>query len=219
MATHTKIFYASVLLLSFFVVPTVFAVEDEPCESFDNVQIDNSLIAKMLEAAEEGHLYRIKSNSSMMGFCVASPIGMVSGNFQNFKGGIVLEDPSNQTMVSIDTNSLKADGLFVEKMLKGNDFFDVDSFKDILFVSTGFEWLSNHRAVLKGELSIRGVTKPVAFYVEITEVNTESGGSDVILVKATTTVQRSEFGMHSLSAMVSDRVNLCMSVQAERYKT
>jgi polyisoprenoid-binding protein YceI len=216
--TSRKISYLFAFLLSFFMTTSAIASEKELCSAFENAEIDESLIAAMLRAAENDSFYRIKPNSSKMGFCVDGPLGMVTGNFQKFNGGLALEGSGSQTLVSIDTSSLKSDGLLVEGLLKSDEFFDVNNFPDILFVSSGFEWLSDTRAVLNGELSMRGITKPVAFYVEITEVGDELSDSGSILVKATTTVQRSEFGMDSLSSMVSDKVNLCMSVEAEKYR-
>jgi polyisoprenoid-binding protein YceI len=65
---------------------------------------------------------------------------------------------------------------------------------------------------------MHGVTKTVAFYVDLAKVKTEQG-EEVITVKATTTIQRSEFNMHTLSPMVDDRVSLCMTIDAYKYKT
>lgn len=207
------------LLLSLLTIPSAFAFEDALCVPFEHGKVDQSLIAKMLAAAEDGYLYRIKLNSSKMGFHVDSPIGLVTVNFQKFKGAMVLDGLSGQTLVSIETDSLETNGLFIERLLKSNEFFDVEKFPDILFIGSGFEWLSDTRAVLKGKLTMHGLTKSVAFYVEITEVDGDLGDSDTIIVEATTTVQRSEFGMQAFSSLVSDKVNLFMSIEAERYSS
>ena len=220
MAIQNKIIHFSLaLLFSFFSMHSAYAGESELCAPFKNAKVDQSMIAQMLEAAEDGYLYRIKTNSSKMGFCVESPLGMVTGNFQKFQGGIALKEPSNQTLVRIDVNSLESNVQFIENLLKSDKFFNAENFPELVFISSDFEWLSDTRAVLKGELSMHGVTKAVAFYVEITEIDGELGDSDSILVKATTTVQRSEFGMDTLSSVVSDKVNLCMSIEAERYRS
>jgi polyisoprenoid-binding protein YceI len=220
MVFQSKIHYVGVILALFITTSSVFAVEDEDlCEPFEEAAIDQSVIAKMLDAAEDGHLYRIKSDSSKMGFCVDSPIGMVSGNFQSFRGGMALKGQSSDALVSIDAGSLETNGALIESLLKGDEFFDIEKYPELIFVGSGTEWLSDTKAVLKGELSMRGVTKPVAFYVEVTEVDGELGDSETVLIKATTTLLRSEFGMRTLSPMVSDKVNLCMSVEAERYKS
>jgi len=208
------------LVLAFLVTltPQVYAAEDEPCSSFQDAEIDQSLISQMLNAAEDGHLYRVKADSSQMGFCVKSPIGMVSGSFQKFQGGIALKEPDNQTLITVDMTSIETDSALIKDILQGDDFFNIEDFPELTFVSSGFEWLNDTQAVIKGELSLHGITKTVAFYVDITEEDADLDDSDTILVKATTTIQRSQFGIQALSPLVSDKVNLCMSVKAERYK-
>ena len=191
------------------------ADNDELCSPFEDTVVDRSIIANMLKAADDGYLYRIKPESSRMGFCVDSAVGRTHGQFQKFKGGIALEGNTNQTMVKIDLDSLEVDGVFFESIIKGESFFDVDRYPELLFISSGFEWINPTKGVLKGLLTLRGQTREVAFYVEITELNNRQ--DDSILVKATTTVNRSEFGMKSLPSMVNDKVNLCMSVEALRY--
>ena len=62
------------------------------------------------------------------------------------------------------------------------------------------------------------MTKTVAFYVDLKKVKTEQG-EELITVKATTTIQRSEFNMHTLKSMVDDRVSLCMTIDAYKYKS
>lgn len=218
MLMSRNIDFRIMLLVLVIFTPPGYAAEKDPCSLFKNVVIEPSLISQMLTAAEDGHLYRVKTDSSKMGFCVNSQMGMVSGRFQNFQGGIALKEPDNQTLISVDMSSIETDTLFLKDILQSEKFFDIEDFPELVFISSGFEWLNDTRAIIKGDLSIRGVTKPVAFYVEITEVEADLGDSDSILVKATTTIQRSEFGLQALSPLVSDKVNLCLSVKAEKYK-
>lgn len=195
--------------------------EDEAvCAPFKNAQIDQSKLAMMLEAAEDGNLYRIQPDSSNMGFCVNSPLGVIKAKFRDFKGGLALKGANEQSrvMVNIAVDSLQVDSVLVGAMLKGESFFDSEQFPDIVFVSTGFEWITAQKAVFKGDLTMHGVTKTVAFYVDLSKVKTVQG-EEVITVKATTTIQRSEFNMHTLTPMVDDRVSLCMTIDAYKYKT
>lgn len=220
MQIQRKLTRAGILMLSLYLPSPAYSANDEDlCAPFKDAKIDQSLIAQMLNAAEDGYLFQIKNESSKMGFCVDSPVGMVEGSFQQFKGGIALQEPGNRTLVSVDLDSLQTNTPFTEDLLKGDLFFNVKNHPELIFISSGFEWLSETRAILKGELSLNGITRTVAFYVEITELDGDLGDADTILVKATTTVQRSQFNMSNLSPMVSDRVNLCMSVEAERYKS
>jgi len=196
------------------------AEDQAVCAPFKNAQVDQSKLAMMLEAADEGYLYRIKPGSSTMGFCVNSPLGVIKAEFHEFNGGLALKETKKQgsVMVNIAVDSLQVDSAIIGAMLKGESFFDSEQFPDIVFVSTGFEWITAQKAVFKGDLTMHGVTKTVAFYVDLSKVKTVQG-EEVITVKATTTIQRSEFNMYTLNPMVDDRVSLCMTIDAYKYKT
>ncbi len=209
-----------VMLALMLVLPlSVHAKDETLCAPFKNAMIDPGKIAMMLEAAEDGYLYRIRPDSSSMSFCVNSPLGVTKGEFKDFQGGLALKKANEQgrVMVNIAVDSLKVDSRIVGAMLKGDSFFDSEQFPDIIFVSTGFEWITDNKAVFKGDLTMHGVTKSVAFYVDMTNVKTVQG-EEVITVKATTAIQRSEFNMHTLTSMVDDRVSLCMTIDAYKYK-
>lgn len=195
--------------------------EAEVCAPFKDGVVDASIVSKMLAAADDGHLYRINPSSSKVGFCVDSPIGMIEGEFRNFTGGLTFlqENVSTdeQALVMVETASLEADGPFIQGMLKGRKFFDVENYPEILFVSTDFKWVSETEAILLGNLTMHGVTKAVGFHVVLIEDITDDAREQRVMVKATTLIRRSEFGLTALSPMVSDSVNLCMSVDAIKY--
>jgi polyisoprenoid-binding protein YceI len=219
MLRNNRIIYISTMIfLLLFSVQPYAAVDEELCEPFKDTDVDHTLIETMLKSAVDGNLYRIKPNSSRMGFCVESAAGMVKGDFKRFNGGISFKGNDSQSMVAIDVASLNTNVLLIEQLLKSESFLDAEKHPNLVFASTSFEWIDDTNAILKGLLSMRGVTKPVAFYVNLTE-ESELGGSDTIMVKATTTVHRAEFGMDSLSSMVDEKVNLCMSIEAEKYRT
>jgi len=192
--------------------------EVDVCAPFKGGVVDESIVSKMLAAANDGHLYRIKPSSSKVSFCVESPVGLVKGEFKDFAGGLTfLQQTSAEdehALVMVNTASLETDGAFIERMLKGKKFFDVKNYPEMLFVSTGFKWVSDTEAVLQGNLTLHGVTKAVGFHVELIEEPSEHEHEQRILIKATTLIHRSEFGLTALSPMVSDSVNLCMSVDA-----
>lgn len=199
------------------------SAETDVCAPFKDSVVDASVMSRMLAAADQGHLYRIKPSTSRVGFCIDSPIGTIQGQFKEFIGGLTFlhdsDAPDEQALVKVNTASLETDGVFVERMLKGKKFFDVENYPEILFVSTGFRWVSETEAVLLGKLTMHGVTKDVGFHVELVQKpdgNSESG-EESILVRATTLIRRSEFGLTALSPMVSDSVNLCMSVEAVKH--
>jgi polyisoprenoid-binding protein YceI len=199
----------------------VLAEDSDVCSAFRDGKVNSTLLATMLSAAKDGHLYRIEQASSQVGFCVGSKLTTIKGNFKEFQGGMALDPAGNdngQTMVMIKANSLETKGAVVENMIKGEDFFDVKHYPEVLFVSTGFHWTGTDTAVLKGNLTLRGITKPVIFNVRLTSMNgTWANKAEKILVKATTTINRADFGMEKLTTLVDGDVKLCMSVEALKY--
>jgi polyisoprenoid-binding protein YceI len=193
------------------------------CAPFKDGVVAESIISKMLAAADDGHLYQIDPATSKVGFCVNSPVGLVEGEFKDFTGGLTFlqENIANDehALVKVNTASLETKGKFIEGLLKGKKFFDVENFPEMLFVSTDFQWLSKNEAVLIGDLTMHGVTKRVGFHVELINQDAIDSQQQRILVKATTLIRRSEFGLNALSPMVSDAVNLCMSVDAVKYRS
>ena len=108
----------------------------------------------------------------------------------------------------------------LEYLLKSERFFDVENFPEILFVSTGFTWTTDTTGILKGDLTLHGVTRPVTFKVTVLPVKSKGESGEVagkVLVKAGAMIRRSDFGMDTLSRLVDDAVELCMSVEAVRY--
>ena len=203
------------------------AVEPEEtgiCSPFRDGNVDEARVATMLEAAHNGYLYRIKRDSSRIGFCVSSGWTQVKGEFRDFSGGLALVPDDRfttgeeQAMVMIRTASLDTRSEVVEGLIKGESFFDVEHYPEILFVSHGFVWTGSESAQIIGDLTMRGITRQVIFDVTLTPIE-ELGNSTVerMQVKAKTTIQRSDYGMVSMSGLVSDTVTLCMSVEAVRY--
>jgi polyisoprenoid-binding protein YceI len=216
---------AAILILAVFsVLPLQLrADEDRVCAPFRDGVVDNALVSKMLEAAKDGHLYRIRSTNSRIGFCVDSLIGTVEAEFHGFRGGLALRHEvwgdASQMMVMIDADSLDTDASFIENMLKSERFFNAGKFPKILFVSGGLVWDSDTTASLFGNLSMHGVTRPVLFRVELTNViGDRAMHEQEIIVTATAHIRRSDFGMDALSMVVSDWVKLCMRVDALRYE-
>jgi polyisoprenoid-binding protein YceI len=197
------------------------AEEPEVCSPFRDGMVDESLLATMLSAANDGHLYRIQQESSQVGFCVDSKLSQVKGHFHDFQGGITLNSEDNgngQTMVLIKAASLDTEGSIIENTLKSEGFFDVINHPEILFVSNGFQWTGPDTAVIKGDLTMRGIKKPIFFNVTLTSIDTDKvDQAQKILVKATTTINRADFGMEGLASVASNSVQLCMSVEALKY--
>jgi polyisoprenoid-binding protein YceI len=198
------------------------AGEEELCAPFLNGKVDPSRVEAMRAAAKGGHLYRIQPDTSRVGFCVNSEFALVKAEFKDFEGGLTLwpnhRGGKEQAMVLVKTASLDTGGSMIEYMLKGERFFDVENYPEILFVSTGFTWTSDTTGTLKGDLTLHGVTRLVTFKVTLLPIRSkDEKNAGKVLVKAGTTIHRSDFGMDTLSRVINDSVELCMSVEAVRY--
>ena len=219
-----KLILAIVMAVGWLSLAQANSDKNDLCAPFKDGKVDASLLSSMLDAARDGYLYRIETGTSQVGFCVSSKFSRVKGHFHKFNGGIALPPagktaPANQAMIVIEAASLDTDGSLVENMLKGERFFDVEKYPEILFISRGFKWTDNDTATITGDLTVHGVTRQVVFEVTLTPVKDATGGkTHRMTVKASTTILRSQFGMDSMSKLVSDDVTLCMSVEVVRYE-
>ncbi len=212
-----RLLLATLLLVSGF---ANIAAADRFCTPFLNGKVKQSVLDTMLHAAKKGYLYRVQSATSEVKFCIDSKFSHVEGRFKDIEGGIAMQsgiENRGQALLSIDVDSVSASNALVEKVIKSGTFIDVEHYPEILFVSTGFEWLIGTSGVVKGNLTLHGVTRPVTFNVKLSDVKgSKVGNSDTILIKMTVPISRADFGMTKRKLLVSDSVKLCMNVQAKR---
>jgi polyisoprenoid-binding protein YceI len=178
-------------------------------------------VMQAMDMILDGNVYEIQQETSKMEFRVDSPIGDVWASFQDFEGRfLMLNGGRDRALASIDINagSLDTDGGLIGAMLKSENFFDVENFPSMHFVGSSFDWYSARRAVLKGHMTIKNITREVAFFVELVDADVGDSYSDRITVVASTTIRRSAFGIDSLLPAVSDNVNLFMSIDALKRK-
>lgn len=115
---------------------------------------------------------------------------------------------------SISTNNEQRDG-----HLKSDDFFAVASFPKLSFVSTSFEKLNDSAYLLKGNLTIRGNSKPVELAVEYGGTVTDPYGQVKAGFEIGGKISRKEFGLtwsattEAGGVVVSDEVKLHLAVQ------
>lgn len=125
-------------------------------------------------------------------------ISTVTGTFRKFDGTIVKEgNDFNNAKVNfkIDVKSIDTNQAQRDEHLQSGDFFEAEKFPEITFESTSFINQGGSDYKIIGDLTMKGVTKPV-------ELNVEYGGSEDnghgILkhgFEITGTVNRMEFGM------------------------
>lgn len=126
-------------------------------------------------------------------------ISNVKGVFEKFKGSVVIDDQDitrSKVNVSIETASLNTNMSKRDEHLRSPDFFDVAKFPAMTFVSTKVEKEGPGRLKVTGNLTIKGVSKPVVLTVDgpTAEIKGTQGESRRG-ASATATVNRHDFGI------------------------
>jgi len=208
---------ASLLLLS---MMSCTAVKPVNTDAKINYKHDRNIANQALVLKDE--IYEIQQNSSTIKFRVDSPFGEVWGSFHDFEGSFIMLDngTNNQSaVVTINTESLHVDSTFIKKLLKSEMFFNVEKCPSIHFAGGRFEWINDKNAVLNGYMTLNNITRLTTFHVELVKSKIENNYSEHITVKASTTIKRSDFGIHALLPAVSDKVSIYMDIDALKKNT
>lgn len=153
-------------------------------------------------------------------------ISNVKGQFQKTSGTITANgnDPASAKIdVTIDASSIDTRVERRDAHLKSADFLDVARFPTITFKSTRVEPLGPDKWKVTGDLTIHGVTRPVALDVESSGPPIEVMGHTRVGASATTKIKRSDFGLtwnkalESGGVLVGDEVAISIDVEAVRH--
>ncbi|MET4082644.1 polyisoprenoid-binding protein YceI [Pedobacter sp. UYP30] len=125
-------------------------------------------------------------------------ISTVTGSFKKFEGKITSEiEGFNNAKINfeIDVNSIDTNQDQRDEHLKSGDFFEANLYPKITFESTAFVKTEGSDYKLNGNLTMKGVTKPISLNVEYG--GSEDNGHGVIKhgFEVTGIVNRKEFGM------------------------
>ena len=167
--------------------------------------------------------YKIDASHSEITFKVKHlMITNVSGSFTKFDAAIESEaaDFSDAKITfEADTDSINTGNEQRDGHLKGDDFFAADKFPKLNFTSTSFKKKSEEDYLLAGELTIRGVTKPVELAVEYAGTVTDPYGQVKSGFEINGKINRKDFGLtwgavtEAGGVVVSDEVKLHLNVQ------
>jgi polyisoprenoid-binding protein YceI len=116
---------------------------------------------------------------------------------------------------SVNTNDVKRDG-----HLKSADFFDVENFGEVNFRGTGFQRTrADNEFVLYGDLTIKGITRPIELLAEISGVMKDPWGNEKLGVSLQGKINRKDWGLNWNAALetggvlVGDEIVLEIDVQ------
>jgi len=136
-------------------------------------------------------------------------ISKVRGTFDGFSGTIVTsESPSeNQVNASIDMATINTNQADRDGHLRTNDFFNTEEFPTATFVSSSVN-IDGDDMTVDGELTLRGVTKPVTLTGEFGGIATNPYGQTIAAASASTVINRADFGVNYNAALETGGVLL-----------
>jgi polyisoprenoid-binding protein YceI len=144
-------------------------------------------------------------------------------NFREIEGTVTLDAGAIASATVDITVNLAAIDSGVEAFdqhLKSAELFDIAAHPTARFVSTAVEQTGEKTARVTGDLTIKGVTKPVTLEVTLNAMGTHPLGQFIefyqgewIGLTATGTVKRSDWGLDFLVPVVSDEVRLFISTE------
>ncbi len=145
----------------------------------------------------------------------------VFGRFNDFTGAVNFDGDwsAGQVQLTIQTASIDTAVAKRDDHLRSPDFFNAAEFPTIEFVSTSVEKSTDKTGVLRGNLTLLGVTKPVALEITFNKVgphpDPRMAGVEVAGFSAKTTVKRSEFGMNFMPGGLSDDIEIWLEVEGQ----
>ena len=141
----------------------------------------------------------IDPTHSELGFKVKHlMITNVSGSFGEYEVEAETEDEdftTAQISAKIKTASVNTNNVQRDQHLRNNDFFDVDHYPEIIFISENIEPLNDDQFDLHGNLTLRGVTKSITLNVEYSGTTTDPWGGRRAGFVITGIIKRNDFGL------------------------
>jgi len=124
-------------------------------------------------------------------------VSKVRGRFDTFEGTIVTAtNPLDSTVTaSVDLSSINTGQEQRDAHIRSADFFEVEKHPHMTFASTGVR-VDGGDFLLDGDLTLKGVTKPVTFKLEVNGFGPDSYGGTRVGFSATTEINRKEFGVN-----------------------
>ncbi|HLL64164.1 MAG TPA: YceI family protein [Micromonosporaceae bacterium] len=168
--------------------------------------------------------YAVDAAHSRIGFVARhAMVTKVRGAFNDFSATAQIDgdDPTRSSVTvvikaaSIDTRNEQRDA-----HLRSNDFLAMDEHPEITFASTGVTLLDETTFALSGDLTVRGVTKPVTVDFTYEGAAKDPFGNLRLGFEGSTTISRKDFGitwnaaLETGGVLVGDKIVLEFEVSA-----
>ncbi len=183
-----------------------------------------ALVAGSAVAIAEPLTYKLDTNHTLVAFRVRHFFAKVQGRFKDFAGTINFDDKDmakSTVDVTIQTASITTENDRRDTHLRSPDFFAADSFPTITFKSTKVVPGPNNSALVYGDLTMRGITKPVTLEANfLGEMADARMGRKIAGFDAKTSVNRKDYNilwnrvLDQGGTMLGDDVAIELQVEA-----
>jgi polyisoprenoid-binding protein YceI len=163
-----------------------------------------------------GH-WDIDPTHSRLGFSTRhAMVSRVRGAFNEVSGSVdIAEDLSDSTAtVVIETASVDTRSEDRDTHLRSADFFDVETYPQMRFVSSAIDEVDEGSYIVTGELTIRDMTKTVSVPLELIGIDTDPFGNLRAGLEGSRRIDRKDWGvtwntkLDSGGVLVSDKITL-----------
>jgi polyisoprenoid-binding protein YceI len=131
---------------------------------------------------------------SAIGFEIAYLAGTFKGQFRETSGQLTVEDGRGSLEGTAQVASVDVKDENLAQHLQSPDFFDAQQFPELRFGADDIA-LDGERVSGRGEITIKGVTKPVEVEGALSGPMTDGFGNERLGLQLTATVDRTEFGV------------------------
>lgn len=168
-------------------------------------------------------VWTIDATHSHVGFVIKHMmVSKVRGHFATLSGEITTAaDPLDSAVsVSLDATSIDTANQMRDDHIRSADFFEVENHPTITFTSTGLR-SEEGEFFIDGNLTIRGITKPVTLAVETPEFGPNPQGGTKAGFSATAEINRSDFGVSYNGPIpgggvaLGEKVQIVLEVEAD----
>lgn len=145
----------------------------------------------------------------------------VRGRFRNVEGVVEVADGSATVDVNIDMTSVESGSDARDEHLRSAELFDVDAHPRATFSGSTSAW-SGSRGAVSGELTIRGVARPVTLDVTYHATVADPWGGERAIFSASAKLDRRDFGigwnmpLDGGGLLVSNEISLEIEVETVR---
>ncbi|MGO1488967.1 MAG: YceI family protein [Arachnia sp.] len=169
-------------------------------------------------------VWTLDPTHSRIGFVARhAMVTKVRGSFNDFNGIVTVDDEKLAAArielviqaASIDTRNEQRD-----EHLRTNDFFDMETYPEISFVSSSIDMTDDENLTVVGDLSVKSVTKEVSIPFEFAGTATDPFGNVRAGFDGSLSISRSDFGvtwnaaLETGGVLVSDKITLEFEISA-----